>query len=133
MVTSPKLISLGIGAPLHPYLRDVIEMYDVAPIQLSPNSYKIVLALLVLYFELSFLAPTMNEVSHFFSKRKSDNGYYYLVVDKQHNKKGFSAGKISYAKKWKEHFLYLYEVLRVRIRFNSDPSKGAPSYPLFFS
>lgn len=51
MVTSPKLMSLGVGAPLHPYLRRVIKMYDVAPLQLSPNSYKLVLAFL--YYILS--------------------------------------------------------------------------------
>lgn len=68
----------------------------------------------------------MNEVAHFFSLRKSNNGYYYLVVDKQHNKKGFSAGKISHIKKWKEPFLYLYDVPRIRIQFNDDPSKNAP-------
>lgn len=85
MVTNPKFISQGVGAPLHPYLKDVIEMYDVAPIQLSPNSYKLVLALFVLYSDFEFPAPTMKEVSHFFSLRKSDNGYNYLVIDKQHN------------------------------------------------
>lgn len=30
MVTSPKLISLSVGAHLHPYLREVIEWYNVA-------------------------------------------------------------------------------------------------------
>lgn len=108
IVTSPKLISLDVGAPLYPYLRDIIEMIDVAPIQLSPNSYKLVLALFMLYSDLDFPAPTMKEVSHFFSLIKSDNGYHYLVVDKQHNKKGFSVGKIRHIKKLKEHFLYLY-------------------------
>lgn len=90
-------------------------MYDVAPIQLAPNSYKLVLALFILYHDLEFPAPTMNDVSHFCSLRKSDHGYYYLLVDKQHNKKVFSAGKISHLKGWMEPFFYLYDVPRVRI------------------
>lgn len=48
MITSPKLVSLGVGAPLHPYLKKVIEMYDVDPIQIFPKSYKLVLALFIL-------------------------------------------------------------------------------------
>lgn len=68
----------------------------------------------------------MNEVAHFFSLRKSNNGYYYLVVDKQHNKKGFPDGKISHIKKWKEPFLYLYDVPRIKIQFNDDLKKNAP-------
>lgn len=73
-------------------------MYDVDPIQIFPKSYKLVLALFILQYDLDFPTPMMNEVSHFFSLKKSDHGYYYLVVDKQHNKKGFLAGKISHLK-----------------------------------
>lgn len=126
MVTSPKLVSLGVGAPLHPYLREMIELYDLAPLQLSPNSYKLVLTLFILYMDLNFPQPPMDEVSYFFSHQKSDHGYYYLVVNKQHNKKGFSSGKVSHEKGWKENFFYLYDVPRIRIQFNTEPSKGAP-------
>lgn len=121
-----------VGAPLHPYLRKVIEMYDVAPLQLSLNSYKLVIALLILYHDLEFPTPIMKEVSHFFSLRKSDHDYYYLVVDSQHNKKGFSAGKISHLKRWKEPFFYLYDAPRIRIRLNTNPSKDAPYLTYFF-
>lgn len=69
MVLSPKLVALGVGAPLHPYLRQVLEWYDLAPIQLSPNSYKLILALYILYRDLGFDAPSMPEVSYFFSIR----------------------------------------------------------------
>lgn len=122
MVTSPKLV------PLYPFIRKVIKMYDVVPIQLSLNSYKLFIALFIIYLDLKFPTPTMKEVSHFFSLRKSDNGYYYLVDDKKYNKKGFSAGKFSHEKQWKEPFFYLYVVPRVRFRFNTNPSKDVPSF-----
>lgn len=111
---------------MHFYLRKVIEKYDLDPIQLSPNIYNLVLALFILYRKLEFPEPTMNEVSHFFSLRKSDHGYYYLLVDKQHNKKGFSAGKISHLKGWKKPYFFLYDVPLIRIRFDTNPSKDAP-------
>lgn len=107
MVTSPKLVSLGVGAPLHPFLRKVIEMYKLAPIRLSPNSYKLVLTLFILYHDLEFPTPTMNEVSHFFSLRKSNHGYYYLVVDKQHTKKVSQREKSVISKDGKNPFLSL--------------------------
>lgn len=75
---------------------------------------------------ISNLTPTIDEVNHFFSPRKSDNGYYYLIVDKQHNKKGFSTGKVNHEKKWKEPLFYLYDVPRIIVRFNFNPSKDAP-------
>ena len=39
MVLTAKLISLGVGAPLHPFIKRILKWYDVAPVQLSPNSY----------------------------------------------------------------------------------------------
>lgn len=80
----------------------MIEWYDVAPLQLSPNNYKLILVLFFLYHDLEFPAPTMEEISFFYSLRKSDHGYYYLVVNKQHNKMGFSDGRITHVKNWKE-------------------------------
>ena len=38
MVLTPKLVKLGIGPPLHPYFKSIIEWFDIASIQLSPNS-----------------------------------------------------------------------------------------------
>lgn len=56
MVTSPKLIPLGVGTPLHPYLREVIEMYDASSIQFSTNSYKLVIDLFILYFKFGIFS-----------------------------------------------------------------------------
>lgn len=132
MVTNPILISLGVGAPLHPYLRAVIEHFDVAPLQLSPNSYKLVLALLILYHEKGFPAPTMDEVSYFFGIRRSDHGYFYPEVNRRHTQKGFGEGKVNHLKGWKEPYCYLHDVPRIRVRFNNLPRKRAYS-PLFLT
>ena len=131
MVLSPKLVSLGVGAPLHPYFRAIIEWFDVAPIQLSPNSYKLAVALFILYHEAGFGAPSMEELSYFFSIRKTSKGYFFLVVNKKHNKKGFSDGRISHIKQWKESFFYVWDVERVKVTFNCEPSKDASSISLF--
>ena len=123
MVLTPKLLSLGVGAPLHPYIKKILKWFDIAPIQLSPNSYKLAWALFIMFHDLDLGAPSMKEFSFFFSLRKSSPGYYYLVANKQHNKKGFSEGKISHERGWKEPLFYLYDVKRYRVRFNTEPSK----------
>ena len=138
MVLTPKLLSLGVGAPLHPFIKKILKWFDLAPIQLSPNSYKLSWDLFIMYHDLELGALSMKEFSFFFSLRKSSPGYYYLVANKQHNKKGFSEGKVSHERGWKEPFFYLYDVKRCRVRFNTEPSKdifplqGAPCVILFF-
>lgn len=49
MVLTPKLVKLGIGFSLHPYFRSILEWFDIAPIQLSPNNWKLAIALYMLY------------------------------------------------------------------------------------
>lgn len=113
MVTSPKRIALRLGAPLHLYYRSLLEFFDIAPMQLSPNSYRLAAALLILYTYLGFDPPTMIELSYFFNLGASNIGYYYLVVWKPLFGKVFSEGRISNTKGWKEPFLYLRCSLRL--------------------
>ncbi|KAL8146950.1 hypothetical protein AgCh_004615 [Apium graveolens] len=123
MVLTPKLISLGVGVPLHPYIKKILKWYDVAPVQLSPNSYKLAWALYIMYHNLRLGAPSMKEFSFFYSIRKSIPGYHFLVVNKWLNNKGFNEGKISHERDWKEPFLYIYDIRRTRVRFNLEPNK----------
>lgn len=86
-----------------------------------------------MYYSDQFPTPVMEEVSYFYSLWISDHGYYYLVINKQHNKKGFSKGRITHIKKLKELFFYLYDVESFKIQFNIDISEDTPSlYFLLF-
>ena len=125
MVLTPKLVKLGIGPPLHPYFRSIIEWYDIAPIQLSPNSWKLAIALYMLYRDHNNRAPTMEDLSFFFRLGASSCGYYYLVIWKTHNSTGWSEGKTSHDKKWKEPFFYTWPDERIRTQFNVTPSKSS--------
>lgn len=71
MVTSHKLVALGVDALLYPYYKALLEWFDLAPLQLSPSIYKLAAALLILYNELGFDPPFMAELSYFFSLRAS--------------------------------------------------------------
>lgn len=91
MVLTPKLVALGVGTPhyMHPYFKNIIKWYNVAPIQLSPNNYKLAIAVLILYRDKGHGFPTMEEFNYFFSLKKCSEGYFFLVMNKKYNKKGF--------------------------------------------
>ena len=123
-VLTPRHVSLGVGAPLHNYFEKICKWFDVAPIQLSPNSYKLAAGLFILYKEEGYDEPSIEELSYFFRLTRSSLGYFFLVVRKQHNNKGFSEGRVSHIKKWKEPFFYVYDNKRVRTQFNISPGEN---------
>lgn len=112
-------VPLGVGAPLHDYFEQISNWFEVAPIQLSPNSYRLAAALYILYHEEHSMAPSMRELSYFFRLTPCGEGYYFLVVHRNHNKRGFSEGRTSHVKKWKESYFYAYNIKRTRTQFNT--------------
>ena len=51
-VLSAQFFRLGLSLPLHPFLHEVIQYYDVAPLQLTPNSYRMAVCMYILYDQL---------------------------------------------------------------------------------
>ena len=121
MVTTLRHVPLGVTAPLPQYYIDLCGWFEVAPIQLSPNSYMLAAGLYILFNKVGLDAPSMREVSYFFRLAQSQPGYFYLVVQHEHNKKGLSEGRNTHVKKWKDIFFYVYNTLRVATQFNPDP------------
>ena len=125
MVVTNRLLELGFGNPMHPFLIEIFEYHRIAPIQLSPNSYRLAIGLYMMYINKGYEPPTMEELSYFVSLRQSggDTGFYYYIIFSSHGKTGLSVGNPSNMKHWKKDFFYLYDVPRVRTKFNLNPRK----------
>ncbi|KAL1831404.1 hypothetical protein ACET3Z_001055 [Daucus carota] len=121
MVTTLRHEPLGVTAPLPQYYVNLCDWFKVAPIQLSPNSYMLAAGLYILFDKVGLGAPSMRELSHFFRLAQSQPGYFYLVVQHEHNKKGLSEGRNTHVKKWKDTFFYTYNTMRVTTQFNPNP------------
>ena len=121
MVTTLRHVPLGVTAPLPSYYVDLCNWFKVAPIQLSPNSYMLAAGLYIMFDKVDLGAPSMREVSYFFRLAQSQPGYFYLVVQHEHNKKGLSEGRNTHVKKWKDTFFYTYNTTRVTTQFNPNP------------
>ena len=121
MVTTLRHVPLRVTAPLPQYYVDLCDWFKVAPIQLSPNSYMLAARLYILFDKVGLGAPSMRELSHFFRLTQSQPGYFYLVVQHEHNKKGLSEGRNTHVKKWKDTFFYTYNMTRVTTQFNPNP------------
>lgn len=49
VVISTSFFKVGVYVPFHPFIRDVHEFYDLAPLQLTPNSYRLAINTYILY------------------------------------------------------------------------------------
>lgn len=65
IILTPKMVVLGVGAPLHSFFREIFHWYEIAPIQLSSNGYKMAIALYMMYTSYGFDPPSMHEFSYY--------------------------------------------------------------------
>lgn len=91
MVLTNKLVEHGFRSPMHPFLREIVSYYQIAPVQLSPHSYRMISGLYIMYREKGFPTPTMVEISYFVGLRRNGNdlGFYYIALYPSHKKRIF--------------------------------------------
>ncbi|KAK1392174.1 hypothetical protein POM88_011230 [Heracleum sosnowskyi] len=122
MVLSAFLLKLGISAPLHPFIQEILEYYGLAPLQINPNGYRSAIALYILYKKQGYPTLTARQLGYFLNlKHSAEFGYFYLSVWPYYNKKKLIYGGPSNSGKWKDPFFYVHEVPRVQTHFYYDP------------
>ena len=55
----PVFLEIGARLPLHPYVRRVLREFMIAPSQLNPNGWRIVIGMYALWHGLGFPALTI--------------------------------------------------------------------------
>lgn len=121
-VFSAQFFRLGLSLPLHPFIVDILNTYKLAPLQLTPNSYRMAICMYILYDSLFQVKLTARELGFFYQLKETGktSGFYYLTTWNIHigkcikgNKQGMSG--------WHKQFLYCYDCPSYRTDFNHDP------------
>ena len=74
-----SMFGCGVTLPLQPFIARFLADAKIAPAQLSPNSYRILMALAVMWKSMGRRSPTPREIRHFYVLRQSGHGgTYYL-------------------------------------------------------
>lgn len=76
---SEAVLRCGVHLPLHPYIKSIVDYYGVVPYQLTPNTYRYMVGLYILYHKLSLGNPTPEEFAWFYQVKSnpSDFGFFY--------------------------------------------------------
>ena len=85
MVPVPKMVCFfevafdnGLGFPLHPFIKGVLQHFNVCPSQLSPNCWGILVGLLVFFRDKGLGVPSIALFLDHFSVKESAEGFLYL-------------------------------------------------------
>ncbi|PON76681.1 hypothetical protein PanWU01x14_033670, partial [Parasponia andersonii] len=74
------VLKCGVHLPLHPYIKSIIDYYGVVPFQLTPNTYRYMVGLYILYHKLGLeTTPSPEEFAWFYQVKSnpSDLGFFY--------------------------------------------------------
>ena len=68
----------GLRFPLHPFIKGVLQHFNVCPSQLSPNGWGILVGLLVFFRDKGFGVPNIALFLYLFSAKETAEGFLYF-------------------------------------------------------
>ena len=85
VVFMPKMVCFfevafdnGLRFPLHPFIKGVLQHFNVCPSQLSPNGWGILVGLLVFFRDRGFGVPSITLFLYLFSAKETAEGFLYF-------------------------------------------------------
>ena len=68
----------GLRFPLHPFIKGVLQHFNVCPSQLSPSGWGILVSLLVLFRDRGLGVPSIALFLYLFSAKETAEGFLYF-------------------------------------------------------
>ena len=112
VVQVPKMVCFfkvafenGLRFPLHPFIKRVLQHFNVCPSQLSPNFWGVLVGLLVVSRDRGLGVPSIALLLDFFSVKETAEGFLY--ISKRSNAKLIILDLLSSHKYWKERYFFV--------------------------
>ena len=95
----------GLRFPLHPFIKRVLQHFNVFPSQLSPNFWGILVGLLVAFRDRGLGVPSIALLLDFFSVKEATEEVLY--ISQPSNAKLIISDLPSSHKYWKESYFFV--------------------------
>ena len=112
VVQVPKMVCFfkvafenGLRFPLHPFIKRVLQHFNVCPSQLSPNFWGVLMGLLVVFRDRGLGVPSIALLLDFFSVKEAAEGFLY--ISKSCSAKLIILDLPSSHKYWKERYFFV--------------------------
>lgn len=108
---------------MHSFFREMLEFYDLAPHQLTPNSYHMAACMYILYDKEFSVPLTARELEYFYRLKDAGKnvGHFYLSAWEANRGKCIKGNKVG-MNDWLDQFLYCYDCKEYIKDFNTAPS-----------
>ena len=132
VVEVPKMVCFfemafknGLRFLLHPFIKRVLQHFNVCPSQLSPNFLGVLVGLLVVFREKSLGGPSITLHLDFFSVKEVAESFLYIT--KLSSSKLIISNLPSSHKFWKEHYFFVNGHHWEYNLFDRDDTLGVPA------
>ena len=112
VVSVPKMVCFfeaalenGLQFPLHPFIKSVLQHFNVCPSQLSPNFWGVLVGLLVFFRDKGLGVPSIALLLDLFSVKEASEGFLY--ISKRATTKPIISDLPSSHKHWKERYFFV--------------------------
>ena len=115
----------GLCFPLHPFIKRVLQHFNVCPSQLSPNLWGVLVGLLVVFRDRGLGVPSIALLLDFFSVKEAAEGF--LHISKRSCATLIISDLPSSHKYWKEHYFFVSGYHWEYNPFDIDDTFGIPA------
>ena len=95
----------GLRFPLHPFIKNVLQHFNVCPSQLSPNFWGVLVGLLVFFRDKGLGVPSIALLLDLFSVKEASEGFLY--ISKRAIAKPILSDLPFSHKYWKERYFFV--------------------------
>lgn len=128
-----QAFAAGMRLPLHPFVSDALAHFGIAPSQLAPNGWRVLVGFAVLCHFRGAGVPSLPVFRHFFTLAPLPKGKGWYSFRARESVPALFTGLPTSIKAWKEEFLLVSPPpgapWRCPVRWGS-PTKEAKSYPV---
>ena len=85
VVSVPKMVCFfevdfdnGLRFPLHPFIKGILQHFNICPSQLAPNGWGILVSLLVFFRDRGLGVPSIALLLYLFSSKETSEGFLYF-------------------------------------------------------
>ena len=105
MAISEAILKVGVFLPLHPFIDQVLKLFDIAPFQLTSNSYRIMVSFFITFSEAYRVEPSLGHFAYIFGIKTVAKyaGFLYLIG---HGDAAGIGGLPSNVGQWKNDFFF---------------------------
>ena len=81
MATSKVILKVRVFLPLHPFIDEVLQFFDIAPFQFNPNFYRIIMAFFIIFLKACRVEPSLDHFAYIVGIKvmAKHAGFWYLT------------------------------------------------------